>query len=219
MNHDDHRQRQELVTRWHSGDHIVLREVMNGGIWAAQPVTVVQDAPDLLALHMAAGTLWRVARNPGGSRPDVTVALPGSRWQLVESRWVGGDALYLTRPGAAHAVWAMWNEGDASLAYWYINLQEPLRRTALGFDFLDHILDIVVSSDLSSWCWKDEERLQRAVAVGAIPAANARAIRAEGERALELVKARRPPFNCGWEKWAPPVEWPIPRLPDGWDVL
>jgi hypothetical protein len=39
------------VTNWAAGDRIVLREVWNGKVWAARPVTVVRDDSDLIALY------------------------------------------------------------------------------------------------------------------------------------------------------------------------
>ena len=108
-------------------------------------------------------------------------------------------------------------DGQTRLRCWYVDLQEPLRRTVVGFDTMDNLLDIVISPDLSEWQWKDEDEFQEAVAIGVYSAEEARAIRAEGERAIELLRAGQPPFCDGWDKWSPPVEWQIPQLPDGWD--
>ena len=47
-----------------------------------------------------------------------------------------------------------------------MNLEEPLKRTAIGFDYLDQLLDIEIAVDLSSWKWKDEDELEEAVARG-----------------------------------------------------
>lgn len=47
----------------------------------------------------------------------------------------------------------------------------------------------------------------------------ARAIRAEGERAIKLMQANQSPYCDGWERWSPPVEWEIPGLPVGWDNM
>ena len=37
---------------WPTGSQIVYREVWRGKVWTARPVTVVQDAPDLIALFL-----------------------------------------------------------------------------------------------------------------------------------------------------------------------
>lgn len=136
-------------------------------------------------------------------------------------RWVGGDpprdfvwrrgpVLQLVRPGDAHAVEVLWDEAW-SLAGWYVNLQAPLRRTALGYDTADWALDVLVEPD-GTWHWKDEDDFAEAIALGVFDEAAAAAVRAEGERVIE---AR--PWPTGWEDWRPPADWePLP-LPEGWD--
>ncbi len=133
--------------------------------------------------------------------------------------WVKTDVLMLAAPGVAHSVYAMWEEGHTSFRCWYVELQDPLRRTPIGFDSMDHILDIVISPDRSKWWWKDEDEFREAEAIGVYSAQEARAIRAEGERAVELMQTNQSPFCDGWETWSPPVEWKIPGLPAGWDNI
>ena len=69
----------------------------------------------------------------------------------------------LAIPAAAHSVYVMWETGRTELRCWYVDLQEPLRRTTLGFDTMDHLLDIVISPDQSAWRWKDEDEFEEAV--------------------------------------------------------
>ena len=57
----------------------------------------------------------------------------------------------LAVPGESHAVWIMWERGHTKLRCWYINLETPLLRTPIGFDTMDHELDIVISPDRSGW--------------------------------------------------------------------
>lgn len=204
---------------WTAGDQIVLREVWHGKVWSAKPVTVVQDTPDLIALYMAPGTCWKQPRSLDGGSVQPQTLLPSGVWQLIDRIWMGGDALFLIIPGAAHAVYVMWMEGHRGLDCWYINLQEPLQRTALGFDYMDQILDIVISPDQSEWRWKDETTFQEAQVLGVISVEKAVAIRAEGERVIERLRNAKAPFMDGWEKWSPPSAWPIPRLAAGWEVV
>ena len=100
---------------------------------------------------------------------------------------------------------------------WYINLQSPLRPSAVGFDYQDHVLDVLVSADLRTWRWKDEADLEEAVARGIFTRAEATAIRAEGERAVERMLARETPFDRSWDGWRPDPSWPRPAFPEGWD--
>ena len=110
--------------------------------------------------------------------------------------------LQLWPVGAAHAIWLF---GDA----WYVNLQEPFRRTADGFDTADQLLDLVRTRD-GAWRWKDEHELAHAVDEGFIPEDEAAAIRAEARRVIAA-----DPFPTGWEAWEADPSWPLPGLPPG----
>ncbi len=198
---------------WPLGQQIVYREVWREKIWTARPVTVVRDTPEWVALYQCAGTPWAL---PIGSGEPFLQCLQTGRWQLQEVA-LDYDGLILARPGEAHAVHVMWDRARAFTG-WYVNLQEPLRRTALGFDFMDQALDLVVQPDLT-WAWKDEDELQQAVALGLFSAQQAQAIRAEGERVVERLRARQSPFSDGWEHWRPPAAWPAPSWPAGWATL
>jgi hypothetical protein len=192
-----------------------MRGVWRRKIWWAGAVTVVRDDPGLIALYWPAGTPEKAPER----RLTPRDLLSTEQLALVDRRWTDTDVLMLAPPGTAHAVYAMWEQGQTSLRCWYIDLQEPLRRTPVGFDTMDHLLDIVVSPDRSEWRWKDEDEFSEAVAIGVFSTEEARAIRAEGERAITRFQAGEPPFGDGWEKWSPPAEWGIPDLPAGWNDL
>ena len=113
----------------------------------------------------------------------------------------------------------MWKEGQKRLDCWYINLQQPLERTTIGFNTIDHWLDIVISPDRSEWHWKDEEQLKEIVALGLYSPEKALEIQKEGERVIFRMKSDQPPFCDGWENWRAPAQWKIPELPPGWDLL
>ena len=193
------------------GDAVVLRGVWRDRLWWVCAATVVQDTPDLLALYWRAGTPTMTPAERPTPRDLLTNDIC-----LVPGRWVETDVLMLVTPGAAHAVYVMWEAGQTTLRCWYVDLQEPLRRTEIGFDTMDHLLDVVISADRSEWRWKDEDEFAEALALGAFSPDEARAIRAEGERVIDLLQAGRSPFCDGWERWSPPTEWDIPRLPEGW---
>ena len=132
--------------------------------------------------------------------------------------WRRGRTLHLLRPGVAHAIHLWWLPPDWRFGGWYINLQEPIRPTRLGFDSMDHVLDVVIDPDLS-WRWKDEEELDEAVEMGIVRVDDAREIRAEGERVIRRLESRSAPFCDAWEQWRPDPAWSIPELPDGWDTV
>jgi hypothetical protein len=202
------------LQRWETGDTVVLRGVWHQKLWWAGAAIVVKDTPELLALYWQAGNPSMVSDN----RTTPHDLLSG-KVHLVPHKWTDTDVLALVTPGSSHAVYVMWEAGQPKLRCWYIDLQEPLRRTKMGFDTMDHLLDIVISADQSEWHWKDEDEFGEAVAIGIYSPEEARSIRAEGERVLSLFQTRQSPFCDGWENWSPPTKWNIPIMPEGWDRL
>ncbi|MCP4542149.1 MAG: DUF402 domain-containing protein [Chloroflexi bacterium] len=203
------------ISRWKPGDPIVFRGVWRQKLWWALPVTVVQDSPNLIALYWRAGNPDKIPREKLTPQELLSIEKP----DLVDKVWKETDVLMLYTPGAAHAVYVMWETGHTEIRCWYIDLQNPLHRTSIGFNTRDHVFDAVISSDRSEWWWKDEDEFAEAVAIGLFSTEEARAIRTEGERVIELVRADQPPFCDGWEMWRPPTEWGIPDFPANWDNI
>jgi hypothetical protein len=200
---------------WHEGDPILLREIFRGRLWTARPATVAAVRDDLTAVYLAPGTIFKVPADT--SRGGILERLDRG-WELRDYEWTRGRTLHLMRPGVAHSIHLWWLPPDWRFGGWYINLQEPIRPSPLGFDFMDHVLDVVIDPDLS-WRWKDEEELAEAVGLGLVTPQEADAIRAEGERVIAQLEARQSPFRDGWEHWRPNPAWPIPKLPAAWDEL
>ena len=136
-------------------------------------------------------------------------------WELAPWVWHTKRILHLTDVEAAHALDLHWDHQTGAFLGWYVNLQEPLRRSPLGYDTFDQMLDIWIEPD-GTWSWKDWEELVEAERVGLFSAADAAAIRAEGERVIAGLKTRLP---TGWEAWQPDPAWTLPTLPDGWDRI
>ena len=122
------------LRRWQPGDHILVREILHGQVWSAKPVTVVQDTLDLIAYYMAEGTTLKRPFTPQHSRPTPRERLQGAASVTADAKWLGNRTLYLVPPGAKYAVLLWWSVGDGTFAGWYVNLQTPLVRTAMGFD-------------------------------------------------------------------------------------
>jgi predicted RNA-binding protein associated with RNAse of E/G family len=99
-------------------------------------------------------------------------------------------------------VLAIWN-GDWQLLHWYINLESDLVRTDAGFEYEDHVLDVIVDADLKSWRWKDEDELEAALERGLFTREQGAAFYAEGERAVAWLIARQAPYHAAWEDWRP----------------
>jgi Protein of unknown function (DUF402) len=191
------------------GEAIVRRDV-----WRGRPVVgwggiVVADEDDLLVLYMPnGGRLWSTDDFFGAPHP----------WSHKD-RWEGHGVLQLQRPGELHAVWVFWQGPKRELGAWYVNIQEPFRRTAIGFDTQDLELDIVISPD-GSWRWKDDELLDPWVERGRWTAAEVAAIRAEGARVAAELEAGRRWWSDEWATWEPDPAWRVPaELPPGWDAV
>jgi Protein of unknown function (DUF402) len=200
--------------RWKPGEIVVMRGVLNGKLWWACPSYVVEDSPELLARYWPVGT---PTRSPV-RRPSVRDELY-NRIELEERNWTEHDVLSLNIPGTAYSIDLMWIGGTHQLRCWYIHLQEVQRRTSIGVDTMDQMLDIVISPDRTSWQWKDEDEINEAEAIGVYSHEKAAAIWSEGQRAIDRLEANQSPFSDGWENWRPPQEWSIPRFPPGWEKV
>ena len=115
-----------------------------------------------------------------------------------------------------HALWVFWVGPGRDLAGWYVNLQEPFRRTPIGFDTQDLELDLVIEPD-GSWSFKDDEQLDPWIERGRWTEAEVVAIRAEGARLGAELDAGRRWWDEGWGMWEPDPAWPLPALPQNWD--
>jgi Protein of unknown function (DUF402) len=205
------------ISAWPPGSQIVVRETWRGRIWTARPVTIVQDTPELLAFSMLPGTPDKHPRVRDADR--VPALMPATRWRLVDLVWIGGGALYLSRPGEPYMVIGFRRDDNARLAAWYVNLQDPRHRRALGFAYRDQELDILIRPDLSDWRWKDEAGFAALQRRGRLGAAKAAWLRAVGETVIEARHAPTSLFRQGWEHWSPPPAWPVPTLPVEWDEV
>lgn len=97
--------------------------------------------------------------------------------------------LELRRPGDAYSVVHFWRGENGAFTCWYVNLEEPFRRTPIGFDSSDQELDIVVLPD-RSWFFKDWDLLDQHVARGRYSPELVATIRAEGLRIGAELDAR-----------------------------
>ena len=196
------------------GTAVTLRGVGSRVHWAL-PATVVQDTEDFLAVYVQAGAAGKNIDH----RPAPQELLSPEKLILADFRWTMTDVLMLIFPGDAFCTYAMWKTGTKELTCWYINLQEPVCRSPFGFDTQDHLLDVVVKPDMSGWKWKDLDEFEEAARSGFYSPEKARAIRAEGERAVRLVLGERKEFYRSWQDWQPDVEWGLPELSPEWDRL
>lgn len=185
---------------WSPGKTVIRQEVLNDGrAWLRVPTVVVHDGPDLLATYIAEGTHLEFPEgdwpSPGGVHP----------WH-GRQRWQGHGLLMLQRPGDSYAIWLFWHGPEREFRGWYVNLQEPFRRTTEGYDTQDLELDIWVPLD-GPWEWKDDELLEQRVREGRFTPAQAADIRTEGARIAADLDAGRRWWSDDWASWTPNPAW------------
>jgi len=197
-----------------SGDPIVWRSLPRGIVGTVKACRVVEDDADLVTLTILPGYPFAQRTGIRGG-PDGRVLI---EWDggYRERTWQDNRVLILYSAGDAHSVELLWRDRDDDFIGWHINLQLPWRRTDLGFDSRDLILDVFVAPDRSAR-WKDEDELAFALDLGAITEAEVAIARREGERAMERLGRRAPPFDDTWLRWRPDPSWSAPQLPAGWD--
>jgi hypothetical protein len=196
------------------GDPVAIREIWNGRVWYARPATVVLDEPNLTMLLV-----------PPHVRAKEPVDATGAPLRIPTTDWAFRDAdrgdtwnLSFAFPDTPYSV-IIGFEASGTLREYYINLQTPLVRSPAGFDTVEHLLDVRIPPDRSTWAWKDEDELAEAVDLGLFTEEDTAWFRYWGERAVEHVLLREPPFDEDWSTWRPDPAWNEPVLPTDWDLV
>jgi predicted RNA-binding protein associated with RNAse of E/G family len=195
------------------GDVVAIREIWQGRIWEARPAVVVRDEPNLTMLHVPPRVHCRIPADDDGRE----LRLPTESWNLIDvarsDRW----NLSFAFPDTPYAVILGFDERSRFDLY-YVNLQSPLRRSTAGYDLVEYVLDVTIPPDRSTWSWKDEDELAEAIERGLFTDEDAEWFRHWGERAVEHVLLREPPFDEDWEGWRPDPAWEDVELPGVWDA-
>jgi predicted RNA-binding protein associated with RNAse of E/G family len=194
---------------WQEGDSIAYRHLRNGRVTSARPVTVLADS-DVVALYLAVGSTF--AWWAFESRSMETLLT--NDWEMREQTWRDNHVLILLRAGEPYSPQLFVSESGARR--WYLNLQEPYWRSAVGFDTTDHVLDLEVTADLTDWRLKDEDELEEAQRVGLIEAEKVDEIRSNAQRVIDLLASRNT-WWAAWSDWSPPQLSSVPSLPPRWD--
>lgn len=210
------------------GDVVVLRYITTDGrIEMCWPCRVVEDRDDLLALFIAAGSPYKA-----GPKKTAAEKRRQPRTPLPPDEYVWrNDTVRLMFPGRSHSVSISWSTArerinksipsptaePRRLLKYFVNMEEPFRRTAVGFDTQDHTLDIEVTPELA-WRWRDVQELANHVTEGFYTAELARAAQSEGEAVIEALERRNHECLRAWPDWGPPPEWQVPPFVYGWDT-
>ena len=181
------------------------------------PYTVVRDSEELVVLYLVEGTQTL-------------------RWRLEEHCFLEpsvnkGDCLRLLFPGKCYGVSLFFDNGNGIPAWyeglfgesgrfrgWYVDLQTPMRRTEVGFDVSDEVLDIVVQPD-RSWFWKNEAEFSCFVEMGIYSDTEAQQLRSVSAEVIQLIESRSAPFNDEWTNWRPLACSPAAEALPGWQFL
>ena len=193
---------------WAPGEAIVLRQVWQDKPLFGFPVVVISDQPGLLVTYLPErAPFGAVSGWPGGEHP----------WAHRE-HWEGHGTLMLRRPGDRYSIWVFWHGESREFACWYVNLEQPYRRSAIGIDTLDHELDLW-SEDGVTWHLKDEDGVAKRVAEGRFDEQEAERIWADAA-AFQAEYARSGAWwDPSWAEWQPPRALVTPSFPDGWELV
>ena len=180
---------------------------------------VLVDATDVIAVLQPTGA--PLARRVGARGGPQGRSMEPGGWDGSAREigsWEGPPSIRVHPVGRSYSVIRWWDEASARHRGWYVNLEQPWIRTAIGFDSRDDVLDVVVAGDLSSCVLKDDDELGYAVEIGTFSASQAENIRAAAEAAVDDVNQRRWPFDeSAWSRFRPPLDVTSPALPNGWD--
>src|SRR5262249_18838016 len=136
---------------------------------------------------------------------------------LAPATWQPYETLMLMPPGARHSLWWSFTSAGA-FPGWYVNLETPPVRRAGGGDTHDHALDILIAPD-RTWQWKDEDEFaEQTTELRFWDQTEAVAIRAEGERVIQLAESQTFPFDGTWCDFHPDPNWAPITLPWCWDL-
>ncbi|MGB4861670.1 MAG: DUF402 domain-containing protein [Tepidiformaceae bacterium] len=196
---------QPAPAHWEPGDEVVLRYItrLDGRVGMSWPFRVVRDDDDLVALYLPhGGTFMRWHTSPAGGR------------ELIEGEW-RRDLLRLMYPGKGYSIWLFWEGDDRLFTTYYVNFEEPFRRTSIGFDTNDHTLDIVVKPNFH-WSWKDEADFEATIQSGTFSAELGQSVRDAAASVVSAIETHGHPFDDPWPSWSPPADWSMPHLNPRW---
>ncbi|MEU9456472.1 DUF402 domain-containing protein [Streptomyces sp. NPDC048277] len=206
------------------GETAVRRDVFRRKVWSAHALGVVEDSAAALVLgcppgaEVLAPTTWIewLLTGDGAVRARALPDLAQGRWRLGRWSWRSTAHLQWVPPDTWFSVNAFYDVSDGHrLAHWYVNFQRPMRRTDIGFDTFDLLLDLVVAPDLSRWEWKDEDEYAHGRRLGVVGEAEHRAVELARGQAVALIEEGAGPFaaGAGLRDWRPDAGRPAPALP------
>lgn len=205
------------MTRWSHGQHITWRNVKDGRVEYAFPAVVLQDNEDAILLFQQHGS---VAKRMAGDRGPVGQKTSS---QLAPMSWSGAYEDY--RYSGPHVVRAYrWGDPFSIIRSvapdlrrifgWYVNVELPWRRSPIGFDSRDLVLDLRWREGL--WEREDEDELLWAVERGIVSPGEEQLARQAAENALAYWDKREGSFGAPWEEIRIDPDWPQAVVSENW---
>jgi hypothetical protein len=183
--------------------NVARRELWQGHVWRIAPARLVERSDETLVLWHPPGI---VALVPFAGERQMRIPGEGP-WELREVRAVH-EAVGVVLLGARWSTWVLRRNG--AFESWYVNFERDVTLNGAFVDHVDEKLDLVIAADGTSRL-KDEDELEEAGRAGYLDAAD---VRAQLARVLA-----DPSWPTGWEEFEPDPAWPLPELPERWDVV
>jgi hypothetical protein len=188
------------LTHFRPGERIVIREVLNDKVWTVRPVTVQEDSDTQIVTWLAPGTSIDYPVGVKHGRTCISMWLSGE-WDLYPKEFHPPGVLRIAPCDAPYEVFAPMIDGGVQ--WWYVNFQRPLRRTTLGFDTMDEMLDLVVSPDCREWQRKDADEMEVAVDMGFLSRSDAQRIERNCHAVEKSLARGDVPWDRTWATWRP----------------
>jgi protein associated with RNAse G/E len=203
---------------------VVRRDVLRDKVWTAAPYRVIHDTGTTLMLacwpgvEMLAPSTWIQWLRTGDDavRKQAIPNLAAGRWEL--GRWAWRDTTLLARFDAGqHFSVSRFFDAQGHCGGWYVDFVRPYKRTAIGIDTFDLLVDLVVTADLSAYWWKDEDEYAQGRRLGLINDTLHQRVDTARQQTISLIECRQGPFAEDWSSWQRDPAWPAPALPP--DIL
>lgn len=205
--------------RFKQGSVAVRRNVFRGKVRSAWPSRVVHDTGDELTWVCWSGTeltsesshaeAWRTGDH---SHRDPLSELASGEWSLGTSVLQDTTLVGFQLPDVWFSVLLFFHP-SGELRQWYVNFEQPYRRTLIGFDTCDHMIDLVFTPD-GTHRWKDEDEYAQGRQLGLVTDVQHAEIERAKDQAFAMFEQRTGPFDERWLSWRLDPDWPLPILPD-----
>ena len=203
------------------GRTAIRRDVLGGKVWSATACRVIADNGTDLVLgcwpgaQLLAPMTWIhwLRTSDDDVRKQALPQLAAGRWELGPWTWQRTTLVTRLHAGDHFSVNRYLDPTQDAPPPWYVNFELPYRRTTLGVDTFDLLLDLVIDADLSRHRWKDEDEYAQARRLGIVSDPVHRQIDQARERVIALARTAQGPFAHDWSTWSPPAGWTPPHLP------